>query len=95
MAEQIPPHTSHARTPAKVVDACLKKMEEDAKLERYKSILLFGSGLAAIMCIGGVCVWIIVSQNPERTAFQWATATLTSMVTGILGYVTGRSASKV
>src|SRR4051794_36539978 len=59
-------------------------------VENFKDLMLYGASLTVIMSISGVCVWVIVAP-PTEHAFSWATSTLSSMLTGIVAYIYGRS----
>ena len=72
----------------------LEILRADARLQRYKELIFLGAGLGAAIGIGTVCIWIIIAPTFSQHAINWATATLTSFVTGILGYLTGRSTNK-
>lgn len=70
----------------------LKREEADAAHQRRKDLALhiitFGV-IAAAFCI---CAYVVLNDTAGREETRWATAMLTSIVTGLVGYVTGRSA---
>lgn len=64
--------------------------EETTDSRRLKEIVLFGSAVALIVIVSGVCLWVIASgtfSNQERT---WAISVLTLIGGGVVGYLTGR-----
>jgi hypothetical protein len=56
-----------------------------------KDWTLFRAALWGGLVLGAVCIWIVLDKKhyPEYT--QFATVTLSSLVTGIIGYLFGKS----
>ncbi|MCA1634425.1 MAG: hypothetical protein LC802_12210 [Acidobacteria bacterium] len=46
---------------------------------------------AVIAAAFAVCAYIVLTSPAAAEQNKWATATLTSIVTGLVGYVTGKS----
>lgn len=63
--------------------------EEKDKHERWKERWTLVAGTVIVFVIGAFCLWVIYEDKfTEKT---WATSLLTSMITGIIGYMTGKS----
>ena len=62
----------------------------EANHARRKDWLLFQCTLGGAVVLGLICSLIII-LNPSGSDNAWPKATLTAMVTGILGYLFGRS----
>lgn len=74
--------------------------EREARLEiekanaAHKRRIDFALHIAAFVVVGValcLCVWAIVGENSAAEDKRWATTLLTAIVTGFVGYVTGRS----
>lgn len=74
--------------------------ERNARLEigkadaAHKRRIDFALHIAAFIVVGValcLCVWAIVSAALSAEDKKWATTLLTAIVTGFVGYVTGRS----
>src|SRR5918911_239980 len=74
--------------------------ERDARLEiemadaAHKRRIDFALHVAAFVAVGialVLCVWAIVRESSTAEDKKWATTLLTAIVTGFVGYVTGRS----
>src|SRR2546423_157781 len=63
----------------------------DATYRRRKDWLLFRVTLFAAVILGGVCLLVIFTQSLGPEHRNWATATLTSLITGAIGYLSGKS----
>lgn len=61
-------------------------MEKYDAAERFKSLMLYGTGLAVVLSVTGVCAWVVVSPRTEY-AFSWATVTLSTITTSIIAAV--------
>ncbi|HZH32695.1 MAG TPA: hypothetical protein VEY11_18155 [Pyrinomonadaceae bacterium] len=73
-------------------DSRIRIEEADAAHRRRKDLLLTGS---ALVVIGGalcLCVWAVVREDSTASDKEWAVPLLTAIVTGLVGYVTGRAA---
>ena len=75
--------------------------ERDARLEiekanaAHKRRIEFTLHFAAFVVVGvalSLCVWAIVRESSTAEDKKWASTLLTAIVTGFVGYVTGRSA---
>jgi hypothetical protein len=74
--------------------------EREARLEiekadaAHKRRIDFALHVAAFVVVGValcLCVWAIVREGSTAEDKRWATTLLTAIVTGFVGYVTGRS----
>ena len=74
--------------------------EREARLEIEKADAVhkrridFALHLAAFVVVGValcLCVWAIIRADATADERKWATTLLTAIVTGFVGYVTGRS----
>lgn len=74
--------------------------EREARLEiekadaAHKRRIDFALHVAAFVVVGValcLCVWAIVREGSTTEDKRWATTLLTAIVTGFVGYVTGRS----
>jgi lipopolysaccharide/colanic/teichoic acid biosynthesis glycosyltransferase len=74
--------------------------EREARLEIeranavHKRRIDFALHIAAFVVVGValcLCVWAIVRESSTGEDKRWATTLLTAIVTGFVGYVTGRS----
>jgi cytochrome c oxidase assembly factor CtaG len=65
--------------------------EASAAHERRKELLLHV--VTAIIIVGAfvVCAYIVLSKTFSNEMDKWASATLLSIVTGLLGYVAGKA----
>lgn len=66
----------------------LKKAE--ANHARRKDWRLFQVALGTVVALGLICI-LVIFLNPSGSDNVWPKATLTAMVTGILGYLLGKS----
>ena len=74
--------------------------ERESRLEieranaAHKRRIDFALHIAAFVVVGvalSLCVWAIVREGSTAEDKRWATTLLTAIVTGFVGYVTGRS----
>lgn len=74
--------------------------QREARLEiekadaAHKRRIDFALHIAAFIVVGAalcLCVWAIVRAGSTSEDKRWATTLLTAIVTGFVGYVTGRS----
>lgn len=65
--------------------------EADAAHRRRKDLLLSGSALVVIGVALCLCVWAVVREGSTASDREWAVPLLTAIVTGLVGYVTGRA----
>lgn len=78
--------------PAAAVEAELRIKEEEAAHRRRKDWLLFRAGICAWIAFALLCI-VLVLTTTHGSDRNWALATLTAMVTGLLGYLSGRRQS--
>ena len=72
-------------------DARLRMEEADAEHRRRKELALHVVTFVVIGVALALCVWAIVKKNSTPEDTKWAVPLLTAIVTGLVGYVTGRS----
>jgi hypothetical protein len=64
----------------------------DAEHQRRKELALLVGALVAVGATLSLCVWAIVREGSTAEDTRWAVPLLTAIVTGLVGYVTGRQA---
>ncbi|HEX8073145.1 MAG TPA: hypothetical protein VF546_24570 [Pyrinomonadaceae bacterium] len=69
----------------------LRREEADAAHQRRKDLTLFVTTFVVIVAAFGICAYIVLGGRASAEADKWATATLTSIVSGLVGYVTGKA----
>lgn len=72
-------------------DSRIRIEEADAAHRRRKDLLLLSSALVVIGVAIGLCVWAVVREGSAASDREWAVPLLTAIVTGLIGYVTGRA----
>jgi hypothetical protein len=72
-------------------DSRIRIEEADAAHRRRKDLLLSSSALVVIGVALCLCVWAVVRQDSSASDREWAVPLLTAIVTGLIGYVTGRA----
>ena len=82
-----------SRLRQEAADAKLSRWKEKAetKLRLWTKTILFGVVIIAGLTISAVSVYVILNEGSSPNAVNWATSTLTSMATGIVGYLTGKN----
>lgn len=70
----------------------LKIEEANAAHQRQKELILYYVTSAVIALVVGICSWTILKKGLTAEEGKLALALLTSIVTGLVGYVTGRAA---
>lgn len=63
----------------------------DARIRRGKDVALFAVALLGVIAIAGYCLYVTVTRVGSADDAKWAASTLTAIVGGLLGYLTGRS----
>lgn len=69
----------------------LRIEEADAAHRRRKDLALHVIALVVIGVALGLCVWAIVKTGSTAEDTKWAVPLLTAIVTGFVGFVTGRA----
>jgi hypothetical protein len=91
------------RLEQRAAEARQRRLHENAKVKMElrkaevglrKDVLLFRGMLGAGVAICVLCVWTILREGAPPHAVNWAVATLTSLATGITGYLTGRNSRR-
>lgn len=72
-------------------DTRLRIEEANAAHQRRKESALHVATLVVVGIAIGVCVFIVLRANSTADDRKWAELLLTAIVTGFLGYVTGKS----
>lgn len=70
----------------------LRISEADAMHQRQKERLLYRLTFAVIVTVVILCSWVVLRKGLSTDDGKLALALLTSIVTGLVGYVTGKSA---
>ncbi|HEY0407084.1 MAG TPA: hypothetical protein VGC89_15240 [Pyrinomonadaceae bacterium] len=69
----------------------LRIEEASAAHERHKELLLYAVTAIIIAAAFVVCAYVVLSGHFSGEMDKWASATLLSIVTGLLGYVAGKA----
>ena len=72
-------------------EARLKREDAAATHERFKEKTLYFLTVSTIAAAFSVCAYMVLSKGFNPDGERWATATLTAILTGLVGYVTGRA----
>lgn len=64
---------------------------KDACMRRFKDILLFSLAAILTLCLFLFCGYIILSNNFSDDNKKWATAIAGSIISALLGYLTGKN----
>jgi len=70
------------------------RLEIEKANATHKRRIEFALHIAAFVVVAvglALCVWAIVKADSDAEQRRWATTLLTAIVTGFVGYVTGRS----
>jgi hypothetical protein len=69
----------------------LHREEADATHERWRTSILFGVGILVALVVGGLCLWATLDTSFSADTQKWAAAIVTSMMTGFVGFLTGKN----
>lgn len=72
-------------------DSRLRIEEANAAHQRKKELLLYGATIGVVLIVVFLCTWVILRKSLATEDGKLALALLTSIVTGLVGYVTGRA----
>ncbi len=72
-------------------DYRLKQKAYDDRHRRWRSNALFAVTLVGLIVVFGFCLQIINNSKASADDKKWATAIMTSIVTGGVGFVTGKA----
>lgn len=72
-------------------DARLRIEEANAAHQRRKELALHVATLVVVGLALGVCFFVMASDGSTADDKKWAQLLLTAIVTGFIGYVTGKS----
>jgi hypothetical protein len=67
---------------------------QDAYIRRFKDIILFSTTIILLSCAFLFCGYILVSSNFSSDDKKWATVIASSIISALLGYLTGKSSVK-
>lgn len=80
-----------SREHPEVRDSRLHREEADAEHQRNKEVLILWAILIAVGVVSVICLWIVLIPGYPAENVKWATTLLTMIVSGGLGYMTGRN----
>ncbi len=66
---------------------------QDAYIRRFKEVVLFSVVLILVLCAFLFCGYILLSDNFSGDDKKWATAIASSIISALLGYLTGKSSN--
>jgi hypothetical protein len=69
-------------------DARRAREAADAKLKRTTSLILFVFAVVAVATVFFTCLVVAVIGSPDDK--KWATATVTAVTAGLIGYLVGK-----
>jgi len=72
-------------------DSRLRIEEANAAHQRTKEIILYSLTSMVVAVVVGLCVWLVAKKGLTAEEGKLALALLTAIVTGLVGYVTGRA----
>lgn len=78
----------------KAYELTVKPSEDpaDAAHRRRKDLALFMFALLGAGAIGAYCLWVLIEPSTSADDKKWAQSVLTAIITGLIGYLTGKSA---
>ena len=75
-------------------DSRIREAEADARTRRTKETVLFFAVIVGVVLLAIVAVKLILSPTSSPDDKKWATTILSAMVTGGIGYLTGRGSKQ-
>jgi hypothetical protein len=69
----------------------IKQSEADAHIRRIKEVALFFAGLLLVLVIFGIAATVVLNTNSSADDKKWATSILSSIVTGTIAFLAGKS----
>ena len=66
--------------------------EAEAKHLRIKEYILHGLTSIIVLVVVSLCVWIVIAKSLASDEGKLALGLLTTIVSALLGYITGKSA---
>jgi len=63
---------------------------KDACHRRLKDMILFVTAIIMVLCVFGYCAYLVINQQTSDDSRRWAMATLTMVISGLLGYLLGQ-----
>lgn len=77
--------------PIRVQESRIKREESEATHKRWRSTILFVATLIGLGYIFYLCAQILNNPNATADDKKWATAITASIVSGSVGFVTGKA----
>lgn len=75
------------------ITASQEENPNDAQIRRFKEIALFLLSILLVICVFVFCVYILLSTHASAVDQKWATTLIGAVISGLLGYLTGRRTS--
>jgi hypothetical protein len=72
-------------------EARLRREEADAEHRRRIEALIIRTILITVSVVSVICLWIVLVPGQSTENAKWATTLLTTIVSGGLGYMTGKN----
>jgi len=74
-----------------IIQARLRREEANAQHQRRQEVLLLRATLITVGVVSVICLWIVLIPGYPPENVEWATTLLTMIVSGGLGYTTGKN----
>jgi hypothetical protein len=71
--------------------ARLRREQDDAEHQRRKEMAMLWVVLGSVGVVSVNCLWIVLVPGQPAESVKWATTLLTTIVSGGLGYMTGKN----
>ena len=62
----------------------------DTRIRHFKEITLFTLTILLILCVFSFCVYLLITPRANSEDKKWAMTIAGSIISALLGYVTGR-----
>ena len=63
---------------------------KDASIRRFKDLMLFAMSNFLVLCVFTFCSYMLLNSNTRIDDKKWATAIASSIISALLGYLTGK-----
>jgi hypothetical protein len=80
-----------SRDDPEIIRSRLRREEADAEHQRRNEGLILRAVLIAVGFVSAVCIWVVLMPGRPAESVKWATTLLTTIVSGGLGYMTGKN----
>lgn len=85
--------TTNTKTPEQLSsETRMWEEKEKAAIRRDNQLFTFGFSLLAVVCTA--CLWVILRETYSTDTLAMAKTTITSIVAGFVGYLTGKQSKK-